>query len=48
MRCLLWGRMAIGQLDGLATTIRFRLSSRACEGAWAGPDAKTVGVVLAG
>jgi hypothetical protein len=32
-RCLLGGWMAIGQLDGLATTIRFRLSSHACEGA---------------
>jgi len=39
---------AIGQLDGLATTIRFRLSRRTCEGVWAGPDATTVGVVLAG
>ena len=48
MHCLLGGWMTMGQLDGLATTIRFRLSSRACEGAWAGPDATTVGVVFAG
>ena len=44
MRCLLGGWIAMGQLDGLASTIRFRLSSRPCEGAWAGPDAATVGV----
>jgi hypothetical protein len=31
-------------LDGLAIAIRFALSSRACEGAWAGPDAMVVGV----
>ena len=38
----------MGLLDGLATAIRFRLSSRAREGAWAGPDAMVAGVVLAG
>ena len=38
----------MGLLDGLATAIRFRLSSRACEGAWPGPDAMGVGVVFAG
>jgi hypothetical protein len=40
--------MAMGLLDGLATTVRFLLSSRAGEGAWAGPDAMAVGVVFAG
>ena len=38
----------MGLLDGLATAIRFRLSSRAHEGAWPGPDAMEVGVVFAG
>ena len=40
--------VAMGLLDSLATAIRFRLSSRAREGAWAGPDAMGVGVVFAG
>lgn len=41
---------AILLLDGLSATIRLRLSSlsRACEGAWAGPDAMEAGVVFAG
>jgi hypothetical protein len=42
------GWMAMGLLDGLATTIRFRLSSHGGEGAWAGLDAMAVGVVFAG
>jgi hypothetical protein len=36
--------VAIAMLDGLATIIRFRLSSRACEGACAGAGARMVGV----
>ena len=39
---------SFGLLDGLATAIRFRLSSRAWQGAWAGPDAMEAGVVFAG
>ena len=41
---------AILLLDGLSAAIRLRLSSlsRACEGAWAGPDAMEAGVVFAG
>ena len=38
----------MGLLDDLATAIRFRLSSRVREGAWASPDAMEVGVVFAG
>ena len=38
----------MGLLDGLATAIRFRLSSRDREGGRAGPDATAVGVVFAG
>jgi hypothetical protein len=37
----------MGLLDGLATAIRFRLSSGACEGVLAGPDGIGVGVVFA-
>ena len=40
--------MALGLLDGLATTISFRLSSRCSEGAGPGPDAMAVDVVFAG
>ena len=38
----------MGLLDGLAIASRFRLSRRAREGAWPGPDAMRVGVVFAG
>jgi hypothetical protein len=38
----------MGLLDGLATAIRFRLSSRACKGVLAGPDGIGVGVDFAG
>lgn len=37
--------MALGLLDGLATTISFRLSSRCSEGAGPSPDAMAVDVV---
>jgi len=40
--------MALGLLDGLATTISFRLSSRCSEGAGPSPDAMAVDVVFAG
>jgi hypothetical protein len=48
MSCLVRWWMAKGLLDGLSTAIRFRLSSRAWEGVWVGPDAMAVGVVFAG
>ena len=48
MPCLPRWWVVMGLLDGLATAIRFRLSSRARAGAWAGPDAMEVGVVFAG
>jgi hypothetical protein len=48
MGCLLRYWVAMGLLDGLATAIRFRLSSRACEGVLAGPHGIGVGVVFAG
>jgi hypothetical protein len=48
MGCLQRWQWAMGLLDGLATLIRIRLSSRACEGAWAGPNAMFVGVVFTG
>jgi hypothetical protein len=38
---------SVGLRDGLSISIRIRLSSRACEGAWAGPDAMGVGVAFA-
>jgi len=40
--------MAMDLLDGLETTVSFRLSRRAFKGAGAGPDAMAVGVVLVG
>ena len=48
MPCLPRWWEVMGLLDGLAAAIRFRLSSRAHGGAWAGPDAMEVGVVFAG
>jgi hypothetical protein len=35
-------------LDSLSTFIRIQLSGRACEGAWAGPDAMLVDFVFKG